>query len=446
MKSSTEHERHAEEVRAQMAGTADEIRDRMAPGQLFEEALHYMRDSEGTVAFSNLGRQVRDNPLALALIGAGVAWLFAGPRPVRREYYPYPDDRLGYEDDLYPYPDATADDITGYPTGYPYDDDAVRAEGLGYVERGSSAGSGSSWKDTAGDAKDRVSGAAAGAKDRVSGAAADASGRISSSASAASQSAKDTAAGIGHSASNAAHSAAHGASSATASAGRMAARAGDYAAGAARESGRYASSAMHGAGRYASEAGNYAADASRAAGRYASDASRYVGRSADRARDSLLSALDREPLVIGALGLAVGAAIGAMLPSTRIEDETFGDARDELKDEAGRRLKRGYESAKDVAAESYAAARSSADEEGLTPKDDKPLAEKVGNVAATAAKTAKDSAKEKASGSSSAAGSSGGSTSPSTTSSSPSTNPSSTTGTSSTPGKSTTGSGIGKTS
>ena len=390
MKSSTEHERHAEEVRAKMAGTADEIRDRMAPGQLFEEALHYMRDSNGTAAFSNLGRQVRDNPLALALIGAGVAWLFAGPRPVRREYYPYPDDRLGYEDDLYPYPDATADDITGYPTGYPYDDDMARAEGLGYVEReGGSGSNGNSWKDKAGAAKDRVSGAAS-----------DASGRISGSASAASQSASDTA-----------HSAAHGAADAGRSAGRMASQAGGYAAGAAREGGRYASSTMHGAGRYASDAGHYAADAGRAAGRYASDASRsasryasdasrYVGRGANQARDTVMDALDREPLVIGAIGLAVGAAIGAMLPSTRLEDETFGEARDELRDEAGRRLKRGYENAKDVAAESYAAAKSSADEEGLTPEGGKPMAEKVGNVAATAAKTAKSSAKEKASGSS----------------------------------------------
>ena len=29
---------------------------------------------------------------------------------------------------------ATAD-VTGYPAGYPYDDDATRAEGVGYVER-----------------------------------------------------------------------------------------------------------------------------------------------------------------------------------------------------------------------------------------------------------------------------------------------------------------------
>ena len=194
MTSSSEHERHAEEVRAKMAGTAEEIRERMAPGQLFEEALHFIRDSNGSAAVSNLGRQVRDNPLALALIGAGVAWLFAGPRPVRREYYPYPDDRLGYEDDLYPYPDTATADVTGYPAGYPYDDDATRAEGVGYVERDGS--SGSSWKDLTGAAKDKVGGVAA-----------DASSRVGSTASSVSASAKNAASGVAHAAGSAAETA-----------------------------------------------------------------------------------------------------------------------------------------------------------------------------------------------------------------------------------------------
>jgi hypothetical protein len=39
--------------------------------------------------------------------------------------------------------------------------------------------------------------------------------------------------------------------------------------------------------------------------------------------------VDRQPLVLGALGLAVGAAIGASLPATREENRLMGEARDE---------------------------------------------------------------------------------------------------------------------
>ncbi|WP_187969408.1 DUF3618 domain-containing protein [Aquibium microcysteis] len=333
MTTSTEHERHAEEVRARMAGTAEQIRDRMSPGQLVDEVFHYMRDSNGSAAVNNLGRQVRDNPLSLALIGAGVAWLFAGPRPVRREYYPYPDDGFGYDGDSTFYPEPGIDDDVignsplrgaGAQTG---------AGGLGYLEtHDDGKDPESSWSERAGSAAHRVS---------------DAGSSVAGAAS----------------------------------------RLGSNAAGAARQAGSRA-------GAYASEAGHYAADA----GRQAARAGRRVGRSAERAanqaRDGLMDALDREPLIVGALGLALGAAIGAMLPKTRIEDETFGQTRDDLKDEAMRAMRRGYEGAKDVAAEGYAAARKSADEEGLTSSDGTPLAEKVGHVASAAGKAVGEKARE----------------------------------------------------
>ncbi|SHF74405.1 Protein of unknown function [Modicisalibacter ilicicola DSM 19980] len=38
--------------------------------------------------------------------------------------------------------------------------------------------------------------------------------------------------------------------------------------------------------------------------------------------------IQEHPLVAGALGVAIGAALGSLLPSTRIEDEQFGDMRD----------------------------------------------------------------------------------------------------------------------
>jgi hypothetical protein len=40
--------------------------------------------------------------------------------------------------------------------------------------------------------------------------------------------------------------------------------------------------------------------------------------------------VEDDPLVLAALGIALGAALGAGLPRTRVEDELFGEKRDEL--------------------------------------------------------------------------------------------------------------------
>jgi ElaB/YqjD/DUF883 family membrane-anchored ribosome-binding protein len=47
-----------------------------------------------------------------------------------------------------------------------------------------------------------------------------------------------------------------------------------------------------------------------------------------RGREGLNSILEEQPLVLGAIGLAVGAVIGAALPSTDQEDRLMGEARD----------------------------------------------------------------------------------------------------------------------
>jgi hypothetical protein len=48
-----------------------------------------------------------------------------------------------------------------------------------------------------------------------------------------------------------------------------------------------------------------------------------------RARDGLSSLLEDQPLVVGALGIALGAAIGAALPPTEQEDRLLGGVRDQ---------------------------------------------------------------------------------------------------------------------
>jgi ElaB/YqjD/DUF883 family membrane-anchored ribosome-binding protein len=49
---------------------------------------------------------------------------------------------------------------------------------------------------------------------------------------------------------------------------------------------------------------------------------------ANRAREGFNTLLEEQPIILAAVGLAVGAAIGAMLPSTEPEDRLLGPARD----------------------------------------------------------------------------------------------------------------------
>ena len=51
---------------------------------------------------------------------------------------------------------------------------------------------------------------------------------------------------------------------------------------------------------------------------------------ASRIADQVTDAFERHPLLIGAIGVMAGAMIAALLPATRVEDEWFGGARDEL--------------------------------------------------------------------------------------------------------------------
>jgi hypothetical protein len=57
---------------------------------------------------------------------------------------------------------------------------------------------------------------------------------------------------------------------------------------------------------------------------------RYRG---ERASNTLTNYFQEQPLVLGAVGVAVGALLAAVLPATRREDEVFGEARDRFVDE-----------------------------------------------------------------------------------------------------------------
>ena len=72
---SAQLEREVEETRWQLSGTLEELRGRMTPGRVVDQVIDYTRDSPAADFFRNLGREVRENPLPMVMIGIGIGWL-----------------------------------------------------------------------------------------------------------------------------------------------------------------------------------------------------------------------------------------------------------------------------------------------------------------------------------------------------------------------------------
>jgi len=70
-------ERALAETRARLDSHLDELTSRLSPGQLLDDGLDYLRRGQGAQFVRNLGCQLRDNPLPVALVGIGLVWLMA---------------------------------------------------------------------------------------------------------------------------------------------------------------------------------------------------------------------------------------------------------------------------------------------------------------------------------------------------------------------------------
>ena len=68
-------EREAEDTIWQLSATLDELRGRMTPGRVVDQVVDYTRGSPATEFLRNLGREVRENPMPLVVVGIGILWL-----------------------------------------------------------------------------------------------------------------------------------------------------------------------------------------------------------------------------------------------------------------------------------------------------------------------------------------------------------------------------------
>ncbi len=83
-------------------------------------------------------------------------------------------------------------------------------------------------------------------------------------------------------------------------------------------------------------------------GGYAHGATEKLGAQASQLKGQFDQTLKEQPLVLAAIGIALGAVLGAALPSTRKEDELFGKASDQALAKAKSKGEEAYAVAKDT--------------------------------------------------------------------------------------------------
>lgn len=317
--SMAELELEAEAARARMAETASTIRSKLTAGQMLDEFSGMVSGGDLSQGLGKLKEQVRDNPLPLTLIGAGIALLAFGPR-----------------------------------TGGSSVGSAI----------GSMFGSGRSRDERDDDGAHFAGGAHGGTSRESARRPADPFAAMENEGGG-----RSHGEGLGARASSAAHAAADGVRSA---------------AGTVR-------SAAHGASERVSDG---ASDLMETADRLGHEMLTGAARKTRQARSAAEDAIDQEPLAIGALGLLLGAVLGATLPVSEFEEEQLGPHARKLREGAEDLAERGLKGAGAVASKTYDAVRDEADKQGLRPGDGETLASRVGEVVKAATDTVDETVRE----------------------------------------------------
>nr|WP_298372942.1 DUF3618 domain-containing protein [uncultured Halomonas sp.] len=382
-----EIESDIEENRERLDRTLHELEEKISPRRLIDTTMDYVRSGGANEFASNLSDTIKNNPVPFVLTGVGLGWLIMAQRNPdkysRRNRYNDDVDTYGYEDSRH-YPMTTRPAPTGASSGSTagLPSDSTR------VPPTTSVPSSTSVPPTSGTTAGGTTVGSTTTTSRVPPAAyttgtlgdndyddRQGKGRMSGAKEKAqnmSSSVKDGARNMSNSVKGRAQS--------------------------------MSSSMRDGTSRMKS--------GSRSAMRGAS-------QSAQNAGQQTTQFIQEHPLVTAALGVAIGAAIGSLLPSTRFEDEQFGDTRDKLVDRAA---EEGQKQADNV--------QSKVEEKAQKAKQDAPNAPDSGGTTAGSSSSSGSHGASSASGSSSttSTGTAGTSSRTSSTSGAPGTS-----GTSGTP-------------
>lgn len=305
-----------DQTRARLDSHLSELQDRLSPGQVLDDLMGYFRGSEGADFGRNLLDSVRANPLPAAITGIGLAWLMAAnPHPGQGAAVPSGRGRVR---------------VSGAPGGVETTYDAqghydamqmrVRTAEQGVVRQPGEAEH--AYTDRLNQARGQALGIARSAQD---------------TAQSFGQRIQDALAAAAEAVTHGAHGLRDQVSGAAGQLGSSVSQLGSSAQGAASQLG------------------------SQIGGGFA-----HGGQAAQRMGGSLVAALSDSPVLLGALGLAAGALLGALVPQSEQEEAALGgiagQAREAFRGAAQEAVDRGGSVAQAV----LDAGRSSVQQHGLT--------------------------------------------------------------------------------
>jgi len=310
-KSSADLEREVSEQRSRVEARIGELRDRLSPGQLLDEALSYTKHGGAHFA-SNLGQQVSANPLPAALAGIGIAWLIASNANSSQRTSPQNGFSVGESEDDYPYARVASGGLTR--TGHAADE-------AGQWWSDFRTDTGETFRARADETGRRAGHFTDGAGKRFAGFIDEAGNRI--------RQFQDES---GNRLDDGLEWASHGWRGAQHGIGR----------------------AMHDAGAGAGALGARVAGGAR---QLSQDLNGNMQSQADQLSRQIVALFNEQPLIAGALAFAAGAALGATLPHTQQEDELIGEEADKARRSAKRAATQLYEQGKDQVSQAYGEAR-----------------------------------------------------------------------------------------
>ena len=97
------------------------------------------------------------------------------------------------------------------------------------------------------------------------------------------------------------------------------------------------------------------------------DVSKQARQGAQAASNLFSTTLQDNPMILGVAALAVGAVVGLTLPSTEVEGEYMGEARDKLVDQAKSVAQDAAQKVQRVTVEAGKTLKDAAEKEGLVP-------------------------------------------------------------------------------
>ena len=370
IRSPKEIEREIEEQRSDLTSNLEDLQDKFSIGTVVRQVGDQFREHGGDMGRS-ISNQVKANPIPLALTGIGLAWLMFGHSQQPQQRQRVSDD---FDDDRY---SSSERDFrrSREERGLPYTPPTTYAANRAATEP--------SWaRDDDDDGGPSVRDRLAHGAESMKRTAADGAQSVKHTAESGAQSVKDGLASAGSTVAD------------TTSAARS--RVGDAA--------QSAKQGLSNAGSRIAEGTETLTEEGRkrviAARQKAVEMRRSAARSMSQGKDAAADFYDQQPLVVGALALAVGAALGGALPRTKTEDDLMGAQSDDLFDQAERIFEEEKakamsvadnvkEEVKDIAAETKADLDSGA-------PGDKSAVDAIGDKAKSAAERVAEKAKSEA--------------------------------------------------